>query len=99
MSYQKTILCSFFCFLSACSTPSGVWVKDNLPALEADQDKYVCLKDSQQPYGYVDGNFGGGGWGWGWGGMSNGYSGVRTNETLYAACMKAKGYQWQPDIK
>lgn len=70
-----------------------------MPTLESDQDKYTCLKDSQQPYGYVDGNFGGGGWGWGWGGMSNGYSGVRTNHELYTACMKAKGYQWQPDIK
>jgi hypothetical protein len=33
------------------------------------------------------------------GGMGgyNGYSGVQTNQELYSACMKARGYSWQPD--
>jgi hypothetical protein len=24
-------------------------------------------------------------------------AGVQTNQELYAACMKARGYNWQPD--
>jgi len=83
--------------LFACATQSGVWVKDNTASLQFNQDNYACLQESQQSYGYSQGGYGwGNGWGPGWGGY-NGYSGVQTNQELYSACMKARGYNWQPD--
>ena len=80
--------------LAACATQSGLWVKGDVTPLQFNQDNYACLQESQQPFGF---NQGGYGWGPGWGGY-NGYSGVQTNPELYSACMKARGYSWQPDI-
>jgi hypothetical protein len=74
--------------LGACASPSGVWVKSGTVQREVDQDTYACLQQAQQPY-----SFGGGGFGWG--GYSES-SGFQTNPQLYAACMKARGYAWQP---
>ena len=91
--YLRASLIGLCFMLGACATQSGLWLKDNSSQLQVDQDKYVCLQQSQQPYGYSDGGFG---WGPGWGGF-NSYSGVQTNQELYAACMKARGYRWQPD--
>lgn len=83
--------------LFACATQSGIWVKSDMAPLQFNQDNYACLQESQQPYGYNQGAYGwGNGWGPRWVGY-NGYSGVQTNQELYAACMKARGYQWQPD--
>jgi hypothetical protein len=79
--------------LFACATQSGVWVKGDTAPLKFNQDNYACLQESQQPYGYSQGGYG---WGPGWGGY-NGYSGVQTNQELYSACMKARGYSWQPN--
>jgi len=79
--------------LLACAAPAGNWVRDNSLPLQVDQDKYACLQQAQQPYGYTTGGFG---WGPGWGGF-NGYSGVETNPELYSACMKARGYTWVLD--
>ena len=82
--------------LVACATPAGDWVKDNTQPLQVDQDKYACLKDAQQPFSYLSGSPGWGpGWAPGWGAAS-GYAGVQTNQELYRACMKARGYSWQP---
>ena len=86
--------------LVGCATPAGDWVKDNTQSLQVDQDKYACLKDAQQPFSYLSGAPGWGqGWGPGWGpgwGATSGYAGVQTNQELYRACMKARGYSWQP---
>jgi hypothetical protein len=79
--------------LASCATQSGVWVRSDATPLQFNQDNYACLQESQQPYGFSQGGFG---WGPGWGGY-NGYSGVQTNPELYSACMKARGYSWQPD--
>jgi hypothetical protein len=76
--------------LGACASPSGVWVKSGALQREVDQDRYTCPQQSQQPY-----SFGGGGFGWG---GYNESSGVQTNPDLYAACMKASGYVWQPSV-
>jgi hypothetical protein len=79
-----------------CAAPAGDWVKDNAQPLQVDQDKYACLKDAQQPFSYLSGSPSWGpGWGPGWGAAS-GYAGVQTNQELYRACMKARGYSWQP---
>ena len=91
--YLRTLLASLFLMLVACASQSGLWLKDNSSQIEVDQDNYACLQQAQQPYGYSDGGFG---WGPGWGGF-NAYSGVQTNQALYSACMKARGYRWQPD--
>ena len=90
MRYCKLYALTFVLFLAACASPSGVWVKSGTVPLEVDQDKYACLQQAQQPY-----SFGGGGFGWG--GYSES-SGVQTNSQLYAACMKARGYDWQADL-
>lgn len=79
--------------LFACASQSGVWVKNDTAPLQFNQDNYACLQESQQPFGWSQGGYG---WGPGWGGYS-GYSGVQTNQELYSACMKARGYNWQPD--
>ena len=80
----------------ACATQSGTWFKPDITTLQFNQDNYACLQESQQPYGYGQSGFGWAyGWGPGWGGY-NGYSGVQTNPELYSACMKARGYIWQP---
>lgn len=91
--FVRTLLLAFCLMLGACASQSGLWLKDDASQLQVDQDKYACLQQAQQPYGYSDGGFG---WGPGWGGF-NAYSGVQTNQELYAACMKARGYRWQPD--
>jgi hypothetical protein len=83
--------------LFACATQPGIWVKSDVAPMQFNQDNYACLQESQQPFGYNQGAYGWrNGWGPGWGGF-NGYSGVQTNQELYAACMKARGYSWQPD--
>jgi hypothetical protein len=83
--------------LFACVAQSGIWIKSDVAPLQFNQDNYACLQESQQPFGYGQGGYGwGNGWGSRWGGY-NGYSGVQTNQELYAACMKARGYSWQPD--
>jgi hypothetical protein len=87
--YLRASLIGLCFMLGACATQSGLWLNDNSSQLQVDQDQYVCLQQSQQPYGYTSGGFG-------WGGF-NAYSGVQTNQELYAACMKASGYRWQPD--
>lgn len=89
--------------LVGCAAPVGDWVKDSAQPLQVDQDKYACLQESQQPFSYLSGTPGWGsawgpGWGPGWGGAS-GYAGVQTNPELYRACMKARGYSWQPGLK
>jgi hypothetical protein len=85
--------------LFACATQSGLWVKSDVTPLQLNQDNYTCLQESQQPYGYSQGGYGWGNiWGPGWGGYG-GYSGVQTNQELYSACMKARGYSWQSDKK
>jgi hypothetical protein len=81
--------------LVGCAAPVGDWVKDSIQPLQVDQDKYACLQESQQPFSYLSGTPG---WGPGWGGAS-GYAGVQTNPELYRACMKARGYSWQPGLK
>jgi hypothetical protein len=91
--YLRALLLGLCLMLSACAAQSGLWLKDNSSQLQVDQDNYACLQESQQPYGYSDGGFG---WGPGWGGF-NAYSGVQTNQALYSACMKARGYRWQPE--
>jgi hypothetical protein len=82
------------------AAPAGDWIKDNAQPLQVDQDKYACLKEAQQPFSYLSGSPGwGSGWGPGWGpgwGATSGYAGVQTNQELYRACMKARGYSWQP---
>jgi len=84
---DKIFLLAITFALSACAS-NGRWTKAGIPTLEQDQDQYACLKEAQQPFGYADG---GPGW---WGAPYNTYSGVQTNEKLYSACMKARGYQW-----
>jgi hypothetical protein len=97
MRPYKFLLLLMSATLFACATQSGVWVKNDTAPLQFNQDNYACLQESQQPYGYAQGGYGwGNGWGPGWGGY-NGYSGVQTNQELYSACMKARGYSWQPD--
>ena len=91
--YLRTLLASLCLMLGACASQAGLWLKDNSTQLQVDQDNYACLQQSQQPYGYSDGGLG---WGPGWGGF-NAYSGVQTNQELYSACMRARGYRWQPD--
>ena len=86
--------------LVGCAVPSGDWVKDSAQPLQVDQDKYACLKEAQQPFSYLSGSPG---WGSGWGGgagggAASGYAGVQTNQELYRACMKARGYTWQPGL-
>ncbi len=84
--------------LVGCAAPAGDWVKDNAQPLQVDQDKYACLKDAQQPFSYLSGSPGWGpGWAPGWG-TASGYAGVQTNQELYRACMKARGYTWQPGL-
>ena len=76
--------------VGACATPAGTWIKNGATQLQLDQDSYTCLRQAQQLYGY-----GVGGYGW----RGNGESfGVSTNKELYAACMKAQGYSWQPNV-
>jgi hypothetical protein len=86
--------------LVGCAAPAGDWVKDSAQPLQVDQDKYACLQQAQQPFSYLRGSPGGGsGWGPGWGsgwGAASGYAGLQTNQELYRACMKARGYTWQP---
>ncbi len=89
MSYCKLSNLVLVLFLGACASPSGDWIKSGAVQLEVDQDKYACLQQAQQPY-----SFGGG---LGWRGYSES-SGVQTNSQLYAACMKARGYAWHPDL-
>jgi hypothetical protein len=88
LNFAKILLLSPLCLLGACATQPGIWVKDSSTTLQLDQDKYVCLQEAQQPFGYTDGGIG-----WGYGGMG-GYSGVQTNQELFTSCMKARGYQW-----
>ena len=84
--------------LVGCAAPSGDWIKDGVQPLQVDQDKYGCLKEAQQPFSYLSSSPGwGSGWGPGWGAAS-GYAGVQTNQELYRACMKARGYTWQPGL-
>ena len=81
--------------LVGCVAPVGDWVKESTQPLQVDQDKYACLKEAQQPFSYLSGSPG---WGPGWGlarGVASGYAGVQTNQELYRACMKARGYIWQ----
>ena len=92
--YQNLALILLLLLLGACASNAGVWVKDHSAPLQVDQDKYVCLQESQQPYGYDNSAFGRGPYGWGGYG---GYSGNRTNQELYSACMKAKGYHWEAE--
>ncbi len=94
MHYSKLLIVLLGSVFVGCATQQGVWVKANSVPLQVDQDKYACLQQSQQPYGYSTGGFG---WEPGWGGF-NGYSGMQTNPDLYSACMKAGGYYWQPDM-
>ena len=83
--------------LFACATQSGTWIKSDTAPLQFNQDNYACLQESQQPFGWGQGGYGwGNAWGPGWGGY-NGYSGMQTNQELYSACMKARGYSWRPD--
>ena len=101
MRLYKLLLAFTPLILFACATQSGKWVKSDTAPLQFNQDNYACLQESQQPYGYSQGSYGWGygwgpGWGPGWGGYS-GYSGIQTNQELYSACMKARGYSWQPD--
>ena len=97
MRLRNLYLSSLIMILASCATQSGVWIKSGIAPLQFNQDNYACLQESQQPYGYAQGGYGwGNGWGPGWGGY-NGYSGVQTNQELYSACMKARGYSWQPD--
>lgn len=93
MRLRNLYLSSLIMILTSCATQSGVWVKSDTAPLQFNQDNYACLQESQQPYGYAQVGYG---WGPGWGGY-NGYSGVQTNQELYSACMKARGYSWQPD--
>jgi len=97
MRLCKFLLMLIPAILFACATQSGTWIKSDVAPLQFNQDNYVCLQESQQPFGYSQGGYGWGyGWGPGWGGY-NGYSGVQTNQELYSACMKARGYSWQPN--
>jgi hypothetical protein len=85
--------------LVGCAAPAGDWIKDSTQPLEVDQDKYACLQQAQQPFSYLSGSPGwGSGWGPGWG-PASGYAGVQTNQELFRACMKARGYSWQPGLK
>ena len=93
MRLRNLYLSPLIMILASCATQSGLWVKPDVTPLQFNQDNYTCLQESQQPYGFNQGGFG---WGPGWGGY-NGYSGVQTNPELYSACMKARGYSWQPD--
>jgi len=88
LNFAKILLYFPTCLLGACAAQPGIWVKDSSTTLQLDQDKYACLQEAQQPYGYSDGGIG-----WGYGGMG-GYSGVKTNQELFTSCMKARGYQW-----
>ena len=92
MMNKKSLLLMLF-FLTGCATQSGTWIKTGITQLQFNQDNYACLQEAQQPFGYSQGGYG---WGPAWGGW-NGYSGVQTNPELYSACMKARGYYWQPD--
>ena len=95
--YKHSILLMTM-FVGACAIQSGTWVKANVTTLQYNQDNYACLQGSQQPYGYGQSGFGWTyGWGPAWGGY-NGYAGVQTNPELYSACMKARGYSWQPNM-
>ena len=93
MRLRNLYLSPLIMILASCATQSGLWVKSDVTPLQFHHDYYTCLQESQQPYGFNQGGFG---WGPGWGGY-NGYSGVQTNPELYSACMKARGYSWQPD--
>lgn len=93
MLLRRLFLALMTLALTACASQSGVWVKSGTTPLQFNQDNYACLQESQQPFGYSPGGYG---WGAGWGGFS-GYSGIQTNQDLYAACMKARDYNWQPD--
>lgn len=92
MMNKKSLLLMLFS-LAGCATQSGTWIKTGITQLQFNQDNYACLQEAQQPFGYSQGSYG---WGPAWGGW-NGYSGVQTNPELYSACMKARGYYWQPD--
>ena len=93
MRLRNLYLAPLIMILASCATQSGIWVKSDVAPLQFNQDNYACLQESQQPYGYAQGAYG---WGPRWGGY-NGYSGMQTNQELYSACMKARGYSWQPD--
>jgi hypothetical protein len=97
MRFHNLYLAPLILILASCASQSGTWVKSDVAPLQFNQDNYACLQESQQPYGYSQGGYGrGNGWGPGWAGY-NGYSGVQTNQELYSACMKARGYSWRPD--
>jgi hypothetical protein len=94
---NRLSLVLFTLILFACAVQSGIWIKGDVTPLQFNQDNYACLQESQQPFGYNQGSYGWrNSWGPGWGGY-NGYSGIQTNSGLYSACMKARGYSWQPD--
>lgn len=87
---KNTIALALIMWLIGCAAPVGDWVKDSTQPLQVDQDKYACLQQAQQPFSYMSGSPG-------WGATS-GYAGVQTNQELYRACMKARGYTWQPGL-
>ena len=81
----------FFVFLSSCAS-EGIWYKEAGTEEEYHKVRYKCLKESQQlesqilPYNNFDP-------------FPRPYynvsSGMRTNNTLFNACMNADGFYWK----
>ena len=83
---RKIILTALLVLLSGCThTPPSEynWSKDGSTQRDFNQDRYVCLQESQQ--GVASGAYSQ------YGGRSRAY--VRTNYVLYNACMQARGWE------
>ncbi|MCC6068000.1 hypothetical protein LHV13_02235 [Ferrovum sp. PN-J185] len=88
---KKSVLittCALF-LLSGCM-PQGTWVKDQVPT-QAEIDHYQCLKESQQVQGWSNPNYQGV-YPYSYPMVGNNVITTTTNDDLYAACMKSKGY-------
>jgi hypothetical protein len=78
---RKCIIIFFSVWISGCV--QFQWTKDSGTDQEADQDNYACMQEAQQRVSSASvGTYGG-----------SAQSQVITNDSLYRACMRARGYR------
>lgn len=80
------IVLVFATALSGCAQQQYWWYRSDVSQQQADQDTYACMQEAQQRVSSAGYNAYGGG----------AQSRVVTNPTLYSACMRARGYTYQP---
>jgi hypothetical protein len=84
---RKYLIVVFTTALSGCA--QYWWYKDSVSQQQADQDGYACLQEAQQRVS---------------GASYNAYGGVAqnqviTNQNLFNACMRARGYRYQQRVQ